>query len=805
MIEKNVIIHIFIEKNMDKKSLTSELERVLSHAKSTTIKDYPHKKITVRHFVYSIFESPKCEAYKAMTSISLSIDRDKVKNEIEKLLTSNVEEVNPGEEIKFEDKFDDCLNVASKISGGITVNSLHLLISVIRADEKICDIFRTSGIEENQLLSKDKRVKHGHKPIPIKFDVDDETEQTNNQVEKDFENINQMAEKGKIRRAVCVDEIISEIFTVLLRHDYNNVMLIGGNSSGKTTIARHIANLIVERNVPLKLKNRMLINIDILKKYANLVADPMTYPHLIKTIFNADKLNKYIFLIDNIGDNLLYFDYRRVMEICTLSTDIPLICTSSESDFNKFSSSTPNLAARFHVIRIDEKTDDEYKVMINCSKCVYEDYHNVMFNDEMVNLVYDKCKKYFKNNNMPGIAIEMIDEIGAFVNKNVTKEDKLSKLERKMQNVTDKIKECIVNNDTNKLRDLEEKEIKIRTEINEIEKKNNLSDNKIVITKEDVLSTFSLRLNIPSEDINKEEFEKLRNIENKLNETVIGQKEAVSKLSRAVKRHRVGLNNTDKPSVFMFVGYSGCGKTYLAKKLSEILYDKKNSFIRLDMSEYSDKVSATKLYGTSPGYVGYEDGGILTKALKNKNGCVLLLDEMEKANDDVFNVFLQIFDEGRLTDNKGNSVNFSDVIVIMTSNVGVREAMERGNGIGFTKDETLGESIIRERLKHKFSPEFLNRIDSIVMFNKLSEDDITRIIEIEVGKICDNLIKNGYKYDESFKNKSIEIVKESHTVNDKNGARPIIRLIQSLIEDRITDYIIDNGVQKGFIFTDNIF
>ena len=297
--------------------------------------------------------------------------------------------------------------------------------------------------------------------------------------------------------------------------------------------------------------------------------------------------------------------------------------------------------------------------------------------------------------------------------------------------------------------------------------------------------------------------EKLKNLNNRIKDIVIGQDEAVETVCKAIKRQRVGISNPDKPVVFLMAGSTGVGKSYLAKIIAKEIFGSEKKLVRLDMAEYADKTSITKLIGTGSGYVGYDNGGILTEAIKKNKHCVLLLDEIEKADEEVHNAFLSTFDEGRLTDNKGVTIDFKNVIVVMTSNVGAREVDERGNGIGFvTNTEELKKEIIEKELKRKFKPEFINRIDKIVYFNKLTEENIKNIITLEIDKIRKRIENMGYGLEEIAENTELFNTIYSNVIKSKNmGARPIIRELQTHIEDKITDLIIDNNFETGHIFT----
>ena len=335
-------------------------------------------------------------------------------------------------------------------------------------------------------------------------------------------------------------------------------------------------------------------------------------------------------------------------------------------------------------------------------------------------------------------------------------------------------------------------------------KQHNLNKEKPIINVNDIKQTISEKTNIPIGDLTTDDKTKLKNLNDRIKEIVIGQNEAVDAVCRAIKRQRIGISNPNKPVVFLMAGSTGVGKSYLAKIIAKEIFGDEKKLVRLDMAEYADKTSITKLVGSGSGYIGYDNGGILTEAIKKNKHCVLLLDEIEKANDEVHNAFLSMFDEGRMTDNKGVTVDFKNVIVIMTSNVGAKEVDERGNGIGFIRDtEEFKKEIIEKELKRKFKPEFINRIDKIVYFNKLTEDNIKHIINLEIDKIRQRLIIMGYGLQDNLQNTELFNIIYNNVIEKKNmGARPIIRELQTLIEDKITDYIIDNDIENGHIFTE---
>ena len=367
----------------------------------------------------------------------------------------------------------------------------------------------------------------------------------------------------------------------------------------------------------------------------------------------------------------------------------------------------------------------------------------------------------------------------------------------------DTIKSSSVTKQYDKIDELVKKQISVKTKIGLIEKEDILSKEPTHITKNDVCVLLSEKIDIPLEDLTSSEKVRLKGLNDKIKENVIGQDEAVDEVCRAIKRQRVGLGENERPSVLMFLGSTGTGKTYLAKQIAKEVFGDEKYFVRMDMSEYADKTSVNKIGGSNPGYVGYEDETYIVKALKKKKRFVLLLDEFEKSNEEVHNIFLQMFDEGRFTDNHGEEYSLKDVIIIMTSNVGVAESANRGRAIGFNdNDYDFSKSIIEKELKRKFKPEFLNRIQKIVYFNKLNNENLKSIVELEVAKLNKKVEKLGYHLSENIlKTTMIDEIYNEILSKKEFGARPIVNEVQRKIEDNIVDYLIENEVEEGHTFT----
>jgi ATP-dependent Clp protease ATP-binding subunit ClpC len=430
----------------------------------------------------------------------------------------------------------------------------------------------------------------------------------------------------------------------------------------------------------------------------------------------------------------------------------------------------------------------------------------VKYDESMFKSCIKLCKRYITERCLPDSAIDILDKTGAKASLNDVENDNITSAREKLYKIKEekeKLKNSSSKKDYNKIDQLSKEEIELNTILNFAVKSYNLEKQPFVVRENDIRECISEKTGIPINSLSTDDKEKLKGLNERIKSVVIGQDEAVDEVCKSIKRQRVGISNPNKPVVFLLAGSTGVGKTYLAKTLAKEVFGDEKKFVRLDMSEYSEKNSVTKLYGAPPSYVGYDNGGLLTETIKRNKHCVLLLDEIEKANEEVHNTFLSLFDEGRLTDNKGVTVNFKDVIIIMTSNVGAKEVEERGGSIGFVNNEESNKkSIIEKELKRKFKPEFINRIDKIVYFNKLTDSNIKNIILLELNKTKKRVEEIGYYLsDELIKNHLVSNIFNKVKEHKNMGARPIIREIQNELEDKITDLIIDGLVEKGHTFT----
>ncbi len=828
---------------MTEKKFTEELKNIFDYIQNKLLKDYDSDRISGEYFILSVLENDYCIAHKVLSKIMLHDTIDSTKLHFYQWLSMHLAKVNGVRQ--YDEMFDKCVRdaklLAIKHKSG-EINSGHVLSSVISNNGEISRYFRTLGVTPSQINSQvleetnnmiaekkqsfnenfvaTKAEKHVKKTKEDKGRIFDDIlavdERAKNSCKVDGEcgrittNLNERAYAFQID-AICGNEkIYQEIFTVLSKRSKNNVVLVGKAGVGKTETVRNLANLIVTGNVPKSFKNKVLLEVD----FNSLFCDTQmkgTFESKMKAIISEIRHNgNYIFFVDSLNSVLNgHFTQDEVEEfIDTLlkERNVMLICTCSEKGYSKHIGDNPSWGRYFEKITLDEPSEENCLSILRQHADKLQTFHDVEYSDDIFDACIKYSKRYITDRNLPDSAIDIIDRSGAKKSLSVKEDAKITKYRKNIEEVRRKIVVMKHNHDENSIQELEnliKKEIELNSSLEFAIKQHNLTKSKPLVCVNDIKECISEKTNIPITDLSVDDKEKLKSLDNRIKDIVIGQDEAVETVCNAIKRQRIGISNPNKPVVLFFGGTTGVGKTFLCKTLAKELWGDEKQIIRLDMSEYSEQTSVTKLYGAPPSYVGYGDGGSLADKLKMKKNCILLLDEIEKANEKVYNVFLQLFDEGRLTDSKGNVVDCKNVIVVMTSNVGAREVDERGNGIGFvTNTEELKKDIIEKEMKRIFKPEFINRIDKIVYFNNLTEENIKRIITLEIDKISKRVENMGYGLEEIREDtKLFNSIYNNVAKSKKMGARPILRELQTHIEDRITDFIVDGDIEPGHIFT----
>ena len=626
-----------------------------------------------------------------------------------------------------------------------------------------------------------------------------------------------MAEEGKLDPVVGRDKEIQRVSQILSRRKKNNPLLIGEPGVGKSAIAEGLANRIVKRKVSRILFNKRVVTLDL----ASLVAGTKyrgQFEERMKAVMNElEKNDDVILFIDEIhtivgaGGATGSLDASNMFKPALARGEIQCVGATTLDEYRQHIEKDGALERRFQKVIIEPTSVDETIEILNNIKNKYEEHHNVDYTDEAIEACVKLTSRYMSDRFLPDKAIDALDEAGSRVHiTNIDVPEQIVELETELEAVR-ATKNSVVKKqkyeEAAKLRDDEKRLEKSLSEAQEKwEEESKL--NREIVTEENVAEVVSMMTGIPVKRIAQTEGNKLSLLPELINGKVIGQDEAVSKVVKAIQRNRAGLKDPNKPiGSFIFLGQTGVGKTQLAKVLAGELFDSTDALIRIDMSEYMEKFAISRLVGAPPGYVGYEEGGQLTEKVRRKPYAVILLDEIEKAHPDVFNMLLQVLDDGFLTDSLGRKIDFSNTIIIMTSNIGARKLKDFGTGVGFgtaaqkQQESANARGVIENALKKAFAPEFLNRIDDVVVFNTLEKEDIDKIIDIELAKLLERIAELGYHLKLSKKARSFIAEKG---FDKQYGARPLKRAIQKYVEDAIAEEIIKSNIQEGDSITMDI-
>lgn len=622
--------------------------------------------------------------------------------------------------------------------------------------------------------------------------------------------LTEMAEEGKLDPVVGREKEIERVSQILSRRKKNNPLLIGEPGVGKSAIAEGLALRIIQKKVSRFLFNKRVVTLDL----ASLVAGTKyrgQFEERMKAVMNElEKNDDIILFIDEIhtivgaGGATGSLDASNMFKPALARGEIQCIGATTLDEYRQYIEKDGALERRFQKVIVEPTSIEETITILNNIKGKYEDHHNVNYTQEAIEACVKLTSRYMSDRFLPDKAIDALDEAGSRVHiTNIEVPQQILELEKKLEEVRD-LKTSVVKKqkyeEAARLRDDEkriEKELAIAQEQWEVESKNN----RISVTEDNVADVVSMMTGIPVNRIAQTESNKLAHLPELIKGKVIGQDEAVLKIARSIQRNRAGLKDPNRPiGSFIFLGQTGVGKTQLAKVIAKELFDSEDALIRIDMSEYMEKFAISRLIGAPPGYVGYEEGGQLTEKVRRKPYCVVLLDEIEKAHPDVFNMMLQVLDDGYLTDSLGRKIDFKNTIIIMTSNVGARQLKDFGQGVGFgtsakvSQADEYSKGVIESALKKTFAPEFLNRIDDVVVFNALEKEHIDKIITIELNKLFKRIKDLGYQL--SLTQKAIDFIAEKG-FDKQFGARPLKRAIQKYVEDALAEEIITSKIHAG--------
>ena len=821
-------------------SFSERIKEVISFSREEAIR-LGHNFIGTEHLFLGLIKEGECEAIHILQSLGIKINQ--LKKKIELFGQKNIihQSINK-KQIPLTKQSEKALKTtfleAKRFESNI-IGTPHLLLCILRnledplnsllskfeiTYENVKNEYKTFLLENQNKISDTK----------IENDIKSSFEDGNYEKEEgNFErptqttkkiksktpvldnfgtDLTKYAEDGKLDPVIGRKEEIERVSQILSRRKKNNPLLIGEPGVGKSAIAEGLAIRIIKKQVSRVLFDKRIITLDL----PSLVAGTKyrgQFEERMKAIMNElEKNNDIILFIDEIhtivgaGGATGSLDASNMFKPALAKGEIQCIGATTLDEYRQYIEKDGALERRFQKIIVEPTNMDETIEILKNIKERYEEHHNVLYSDEAIKACVTLTDRYISERHLPDKAIDALDEAGSRVHiTNINVPKKIIQLENELQNIQKSKKDVVKKQryeEAAKLRDTEKKtEAKLLEE--QIKWEDNIKNNKKLVTENNVAEVVSMICGIPVQRIAQSESSKLSTMSKDLQKNIIGQDIAVEKIVKAIQRNRAGLKDPEKPiGSFIFLGPTGVGKTQLAKELAKYLFDSESALIRIDMSEYMEKFAVSRLVGAPPGYVGYEEGGQLTEKVRRKPYSIILLDEIEKAHPDVFNLLLQAMDDGQITDSLGRKVNFKNTVIIMTSNVGTRKLKDFGAGIGFSTtakknnfdDHT--KSVLEKSLKKTFAPEFLNRVDDVILFNNLSKIDIEKIIDIEVKKLQKRVLDLKYSLKLSKKAK-LYIAEKGFDQNF--GARPLKRAIQKYIEDPFAEQIINSKTKEGDI------
>ena len=625
--------------------------------------------------------------------------------------------------------------------------------------------------------------------------------------------ITKLALADKLDPIIGRETEIERVSQILSRRKKNNPILIGEPGVGKTAIVEGLALRIIQRRVSRTLFDKRIVMLDLAALVAGTKYRGQFEERMKAIMTELEKSRDVILFIDEIhtmvgaGGATGSLDASNIFKPALARGELQCIGASTLDEYRQYIEKDGALARRFQRVMVDPPSSEEAKHILDNIKPKYEDFHNVIYDEEAIQACVKLSDRYITDRYLPDKAIDVLDEAGARVHlKNIHVPKHVEDLETEIEALKEQKNQAVKNQKYEEAAELRDRETRLlrQLEVAKVQWEEEAKTRRYPVIEEDIAEVVAMITGIPVKRVAQSESKKLVNMTEDLKSVIIGQDEAIKRITKAIQRNRVGLKDPSKPiGTFIFLGPTGVGKTELAKALARYLFDTEDALVRIDMSEYMEKFTVSRLIGAPPGYIGYEEGGQLTEKVRRKPYSVILLDEIEKAHPDVYNILLQVLDDGQLTDGLGRKVDFKNTLIIMTSNIGVRQLKDFGQGVGFatkareeaSSDHTKG--VIQNALKRTFSPEFLNRIDDVVIFNSLDQEDIFKIIHISLKDLYKRLEGMGYKLELSEEAKKFVAEKG---FDPQFGARPLHRAIQKYIEDPLAEFILSNNPKEGSVF-----
>lgn len=822
------------------RKFSPKVKRIISLSREEAVR-LGHDYIGTEHLLLGMLKENDNIAVKVL--VSLDLDFDQLRFKLEEAIRNNYSEstnLNYGN-IPLNKHAEKVLKVTfleSKLFKNDEIHPEHLMLSILKHKEniaaKILDQFEIDYESyktelEYVMQEQDGGFEYltdsaGEQDIPMEDEGSSgsyssrtgrrsNTKSRTPVLDNFGRDVTRLAEEGKLDPIIGRETEIERVSQILSRRKKNNPVLIGEPGVGKTAIVEGLALRIHQKKVSRTLYDKRLVMLDL----AALVAGTKyrgQFEERMKAIMNElEKSRDVILFIDEIhtiigaGGSTGSLDASNIFKPALARGELQCIGASTLDEYRQYIEKDGALDRRFQKVLVDPPTTDEAIHILQNIKSKYEDYHNVHYTDEAIKACVHLSDRYISDRHLPDKAIDILDEVGARTHlKNIHVPKYIEDLEKEIEELREMKNQAVKNQQYEKAADLRDNESKLfkKLEQAKIEWEEESKAKRHPVSEEDIAEIVAMMTGIPVKRVAQNESNKLVGMNADLKKEIIGQDEAISKVVKAIQRNRVGLKDPKKPiGSFIFLGPTGVGKTELAKALSRYLFDTEDSLVRIDMSEYMEKFSISRLIGAPPGYVGYEEGGQLTEKVRRKPYSVILLDEIEKAHPDVYNILLQVLDDGQLTDGLGRKVDFKNTLIIMTSNIGVKQIKDFGQGVGFATSARTenasqhAKSVIENALKKTFSPEFLNRIDDIVIFNSLDKDEILKIVDLALTELDNRLRKMGYEIKLS---KAAKEFLAEKGFDPKYGARPLHRAIQKYVEDPLAEKILSLGSKEGYKF-----
>ena len=795
---------------------TKRAEKALEYA-GDLAQGFGHNYIGTEHILYGLVKEGSGVASQVLNMQKITAEN--VVEEIEVLIGKGDKSQNRGE-IGFTPRskrvIENAFLEARKL-GSEFIGTEHLLIGIMREGDSVAvrimmDLNANPQKLYNEIvkvINEDENAGVSDKQPKGKASGSYNQTPTLNQYGTD---LTKKATEGKLDPVIGRKDEIQRVIQILSRRTKNNPCLIGEPGVGKTAVAEGLAERIIAEDVSEMLKNKRVVSLDIASMVAGAKYRGDFEERIKKCLEEVKKAGDVILFIDEVhtivgaGSAEGAVDAANILKPLLARGEVQVIGATTLNEYRKYIEKDSALERRFSPVTVGEPTNEETIEILKGIRDRYEAHHNVKITDEAIKAAVELSTRYINDRFLPDKAIDLVDEAASRVKmRTYTQPDTLKKLEEEISAMNKEKDDAIKVQDFEKAAGLRDKinveKEKLQKEKEKWESKNTKSIT--TLTEEDIAEVVASWTGVPVKKLTQTENEKLRNLEQTLHQRVIGQNEAVDAVAKAIRRGRVGLKDPNRPiGSFLFLGPTGVGKTELSKALAESLFGNEDAMIRIDMSEYMEGHSVSKLIGSPPGYVGFDEGGQLTEKIRRKPYSVILFDEIEKAHPDVMNMLLQILDDGRLTDAQGRTVNFKNTVIIMTSNIGARLITDKttlGFSAGDKKEEsqkeyeTIKKDVMGE-LKKQFRPEFINRIDEIIVFHKLNEEDIKQIIDIMLNQVTKRMAEKSYKFE--IDNSVKELIAKKGVDTDY-GARPLKRAIQNILEDKIAEEILNGNIKPN--------